>query len=192
MNTLINSGQLEQAYEAGVLDKDRHKPLISDLGRFAKMANIPARAVLTTATDKLTSEEMGLLTQMRKMRQEGCGGYYFEGEYDVPIELKLQALCGWCLRNYCDARVFTVSEILKMIKDDDMVEPSVLIIPNFFLAKKNGGDVSTWHRRELLDLLYSRFNKQKLTILYIEDIDLMAREYGASFARHLVNQYICV
>ena len=82
----------------------------------------------------------------------------------------------------------TVQEALALSKAQDMPDPTVLLIPNFFIAKDEGGQIAIWEISTLLGLLISRLAKGKVTVLYVQNLKQLELEYGKPFVAH-IKQY---
>jgi hypothetical protein len=46
-----------------------------------------------------------------------------------------------------------------------------------------------WKVQQLYDLLLQRKSLALLTVVYVEDLGALTKDYGAVFARHLKNNY---
>jgi len=179
----------EEAFEIGILNREYHARLLLNLETHAANAGIPPEFVWSKMSKYCTPEEV---TWVRRMRVEKDHGLCYRGVFPVPIEDKMMAVTGACLRNYIDARMMTVQEVLHYLKAGDMPSPTVLLIPNFCLDKGEGGDIAQWQSSSLLGLLYSRLAKNLKTVLYIGSEAALEKHYGEAFAKHIRSHYTMI
>lgn len=169
----------EEVFKSKLLDKDYHERLIQDLSQVVATAGVPASAVWMRLSAYCTKEEM---SWVKNLRSESDRGLLFIGtKFPIDVSNKMTAITGVCLRNYTDARVMSVQEVVKRIKEDSMPSPTVLLIPNFCLDKANGGDVPSWEVSSLMGLLIDRMGKGLKTILYATSMAIVQKQYGDSF-----------
>ena len=85
----------------------------------------------------------------------------------------------------------TVQDVILSLKTDSMPSNvSVLLIPNFFIGKKEGGHIADWEISSLLGMLYKRQQEGKKTIIYVSDKKALEAEYGKTFIDHLDGKFI--
>lgn len=179
----------EEAFSSGVLDKEYHARLLIDLERFTAMAGIPPAFVWTRLSSYCSLEEIAWVQGMR--RGEDYGLCYF-GELGVPVEDKMMAIAGACLRNYIDAKVMPVQAVLSMLKEDKSPSATVLLIPNFCLGKEEGGAIANWQSSSLLGMLYSRLAQNLKTVIYISSEEALEKNYGDAFLKHVKSHYTMI
>ena len=130
---------------------------------------------------------------MRTLNQHsdaGVLGLVYVGRKPAsPVAQRMMALAGACLRNFINAKVMTVQEVLARLKEGNMPNPSVLFIPNFFIGKEHGGAIPAWQVAGLWGLLLDRQAEGCQTFLYVEDMDAMAAQYGDTFKDHFINYF---
>lgn len=177
----------EEAFKRKLLDKDFHERLIQDLPQVVATAGVPASAVWMRLSTCCSKVEMLWVKNMRSL--DDCGLLFVGNNFQVPVETKMVAITGVCLRNYTDARVMPVQDVVKRIKDDSMPTPTILLIPNFCLDKANGGDVPSWEISNLMGLLLSRMGKGLKTILYASSMAVLQKQYGDSFKALLETKF---
>jgi hypothetical protein len=179
-----------EVFEIGILDKEYHARLLANLEGFASMAGIPQEFIWAKMSEYCSPEEM---SWVRRMRMGSDHGLCYRGQFPVPIEDKMMAMTGACLRNYIDARMMSVQEVLSQLKDGVMPhQPTVLLIPNFCLSHGAGGDIPTWQSSNLLGLLYSRLARNLKTVLYIDSEPGLAKNYGEPFLKHIRAHYTLI
>jgi hypothetical protein len=102
----------------------------------------------------------------------------------------MMAMAAALLRNYIDARVITVQTLLEASEHHhEIPDPTVLLIPNLFV-RQGGKGIPSWKMSLIYDLLLSRFTAGRVTVAYVEDMNLMAADYGALMAQHLKAGYL--
>lgn len=174
-------------YESGVLDPEHHERLVMDLKSICDIAGIPDHFVFTKFSTYCGEEEKEWLRDIRHPEPNKAGLVY-TGSID-SINNRMMAIAGCCLRNFIDARVMTVQDVLLHEKQKELNRPKLVLVPNFFLAKSGGGNIATWEISALLGWLYHRYAKELQTVLYVADMKLLANEYGQSFANHLKKHF---
>lgn len=181
-----NHGIPEDVFSIGILSHEYHERLLSDLDRVVETAGIPKHFVWSKMSEYCTEPEVAWVKRMRKGQDHGLA---YIGKKNKAIEDKMMAIVGACLRNYIDARLMTVQEVLTRLKNDTMPQPTVLLIPNFSLEKKDGGDIPQWQVSSLLGLLYTRLARGLKTVIYISDLNSLSMFYGESFKKHIDSHY---
>lgn len=180
----------EEVFEIGILNREYHDRLLADLKRFAAKAGIPPDFVWSKLSQYCTDADMAWV---RGMRDGNDHGLIYEGtEFHVPVEDKMMAIAGACLRNYIDARVMTVQDVLNRLKDDNMPAPTLILVPNFCMSKDDVNSVAPWQAAALLGWLYSRLAKNLKTVLYVGSMPTLEKAYGEAMARHLKAHYTII
>lgn len=177
------------AFDDGILDKDFHARLLQALEEVAQTAGIPHAFTWTKLSDYC---EQGTMEWVASIKDGLGGGLAFVGQTDMPVEDKMMAITGCCLRNYVDGRMMTVQDVLNRLRKDQMPSPTVLLIPNFSMDKANGGDIPAWQVSSLLGLLYQRLAQAKKTVLYIGSMETLESDYGSAFRKHLEAHYTII
>lgn len=177
----------DAAFKSKLLDRDFHERLIADLPAIAAKAGVNQSAIVSRLSQACTPDEVDWV---RNLRNPVDVGLIFMGtKFDVPVDVKMTAITAVCLRNYTDARMMTVQDVVKRLKDDTMPAPTVLLIPNFCLDKANGGDMPTWEVTNLMGLLLSRSSKGLKTVLHASSMAVLQKQYGDSFKALLEVKY---
>jgi hypothetical protein len=175
------------AFASGLLNKDYHERLLADLPQLVEKANVPLHAVWSRLSEYCTEEEVNWV---RTLRGSPDSGLAFVGKtFKVVPEDKMMAITGACMRNYTDARVYSVQEVIARLKSDSMPMPTVLLVPNFCLDKDSGGDMPSWEITHLMGLLLTRSSKGLKTILYCSSMTSVEKQYGDNFRKHLEAKY---
>lgn len=176
----------ESVFEAGILDRTYHDRLLLNLDGFCKRAGVPQQFVLTRLNQYCTPKEV---EWVRALRRPTKFGLCFTGKSDAEVLERMLAIGGACLRNYIDSRVMSVQTVLGYLKADNMPTPTVLLIPNFYLEKDEGGDQPSWLVSYLLGMLYSRLGSSLKTVIYVQDLNGLGKRYGAAFKAHIEAHY---
>jgi len=177
----------DEVFKSKLLDKDYHERLIQDLPQVIATAGVPASAVWMRLSSYTTEAER---LWVRNMRSDTDRGLLFVGsKFPIEVADKMTAITGVCLRNYTDARVMSVQEVVKRIKDASMPAPTVLLIPNFCLDKANGGDVPSWEISILMGMLIDRMGKGLKTVMYTTSMAVVQKQYGDSFKTLLESKF---
>lgn len=178
----------KDAFDSGLLSRDYHDRLIADLENIVKRAGVPVSAVwsrLSQLCDADCDYEW-----VRAMRFSEDGGMAYIGKpKGASVEDRMRGIVGACLRNYTNARMMTVQDVLARLKSGDMPDPTLLLIPNFCMDKADGGDIPTWQVSELLGLLIERASMGKKTVLYAPSWTALEKQYGTSFCEHIKAYY---
>lgn len=164
-----------------VLDDKIHSRLIQNLDEVALMAGVPKFMLKTSAAQYCSEDELEWLKSFRKYRAAGNVGWVYTGTPKSPIELKFMAMAAALVRNFIDARVVPVSEL---IVEGEGPNPSVLFVPNFYTVAE-GKPLASWQLQQLHSLLLRRFVAQKVTVLYVQSLDKMETHYGEGIGQHV-------
>ena len=191
MNTVMR----DEAIEAGIIDEVQHVQLLSDIAGYTRTAGIPEHYVWTSATEYCGAEELAYIGTIKQSLTDRDGeniGMVYIGDVEgAAINERMMSIAGVCLRNYINAKVMTVQAVLDAIKQGTMPSNvSVLLIPNFFSARADGGRIAEWEIANLLGLLYQRQQDGKHTILHVSNMKELGAEYGKSFKKHLQSKFV--
>jgi hypothetical protein len=168
---------------ASILDPMVHGPLLADLAHVCETANVLPEFVRCSAKPFLTAAELRWVRYFKKHRKSGCG-LVLTGKQAIPPEIKFQAIAGVLIRNYVDARVISVHTLLSLVEDDELPVPTVLLIPNLYLASQSKA-LPAWRLHALHDLLIQRRCSAKVTVVYVEELTKMEIAFGPVFAQHV-------
>lgn len=182
--------EVMQAYSTGVLSPEVHGRLVQNLDAFARRANIMESMILHKMSEfACTPEEIAYVRKIRRQSDAGSFGLLYMGKETKPVLPRMMGVAGACLRNFVEAKVVTLQELLSDIKLGTPPDATVLLIPNFFVAKSEGGKIADWHIAELLGLLYARMARGQQTFMYVSDFDSLRKTYGDPIASHLQNHF---
>lgn len=184
---------LADPYSFGVLRPEHHDRLVADLVGFAYDAGIQPQHICTPLPDIVTEAERNYLRKFRSLRSNGVSGMVLTGKnVNGKVEHRMAAFAGALVRNFIRARVMTLGTVLDHLPRHDMPSVSALLVPNFFSPANDAGSVASWQLSALYDHLLFRHMNGLQTILYASDLDLMAKEYGMTFRRHLDCHFVNV
>lgn len=182
-----------QAIESGLIDETTHEMLLADLPGVLRQANIPEKFVWTSIHDYCGEAEIDYVSTLNDKDAEAIGMMYVGNIEGASVNDRMMSIAGTCLRNYINARVMTVQDVILSLKTDTMpTNVSVLLIPNFFIGKKYGGSIADWEVSALLGMLYKRQHEGKKTILYISDKKALEAEYGKTFIDHMNGKFVLI
>lgn len=179
----------EEVFSSGLLDKVHHERLIANLDNVSKIAGVPPKFVWTKLSAFCSKEE---IEWVRRIRSADSSGLALTGKLSSSVDNKMMVMVGAFLRNYIDARVMTVQDVIQRLKDDDMPSPTVLLVPNFCVEKGEGGDIPQWQVSSLLGLLHTRLSKQQKTVLYAPSLSALEKQYGQPFRAHVEAHYTVI
>ena len=192
----MNSVMRDEAIEAGIIDEVAHIQLLSDIAGYTRTAGIPESYVWTSATEYCGEEELAYINTIKKSLHERDGdlGMVYVGDVEgSPINERMMAIAGVCLRNYINAKVMTLQAVLESLKAQTFPSNvSVLLIPNFFSSRADGGRIAEWEVANLLGLLYQRQQDGKHTVLHVSNLKELGDEYGKSFRKHLSTNFTTI
>jgi hypothetical protein len=179
-------------YATKVLFPEVHNRLVLGLKGYAEDAGIQPHWVWTPLADHVGEIECSYLKKFPGLRAEGQVNGLVLTRKTVeadPFE-HMSALTGAFVRNFIRARLMTLQSVLQQLKDGDHIEATVLLIPNFFHSKEEGGSILQWQATHLYDLLLQRAAKGVHTVLYATSIVEMGAVYGTAFSRFVTQQYL--
>jgi len=181
-----------QAFNFGVLNQEVHSSLVKNMGKISIATGVPAKYIYTADKEKggvCDTQETRWIKKCRQYRELGIGGLILTGtEFVHSPEEKMMVMGGKLIRNFIDARLVIVQELLEEMKSGEVDDSDVLLIPNFFIAKK-GSSIPDWQVNLLQGLMIKRLCQNNITVLYVQDMEQLKKSYGASLHSHLVNNY---
>lgn len=168
-----------------ILDPQQHERLIQDMAHVCKTANVLPTYVHKSMYGICSEDEISWVQNFRTHQSQGTG-LALVG-VDNP-EARIMSIAGALIRNYVDARVLSVASVLSLRDANSLPDCTVLLIPNLFMRSKGTG-LPSWKIQIIYDLMLSRLTSNKPTVVYVEDMDALASEYGRLFADHLNLHY---
>lgn len=186
------SVSVKNMFDYGVLNQDVHQSLAKNMGKISIATGVPAKYIYTedSKNDGVCLDvESDWVKQCRQHRKEGTAGLVLTGtDFNHSPEEKMMVMGGKLIRNFIDARIVIVQELLEEMKEGTIDNSDVLLIPNFFIAKK-GVSLPDWQVNLLQGLLIKRLCSSNLTILYIQGMNELKQSYGQSMYSHIHNNY---
>ena len=176
-----------------LLDKEVHKHLIADQERYATMAGISVQMLGQSAKGYLTPTEIDWLRGIKPLLKNGQANYCFVGPQKVSIHTKMMAITGCLLRNFIDARVMPLLNVLE--DEESALTPTVLLIPDFYTAGSGDKTASmnkplpAWQIPRLHSVLLSRMVSNKGTIVYASHLEKVKDCYGPGIDDLIQNHY---
>ncbi len=174
--------------KTGVIDEHYHAALLRDVDSVVRSANIPEAMLYRSMVGLCSETEIEYMRGMRRNAATGVYGLVLQGlkPRTSPLE-RFSAIAAACLRNYISARVMTLQDVLEALAESDMPEPTVLLVPNFYVGMDGGGP-SKYRVPALLGLLYARQAAGLQTVVYVQSLAAMGAAYGASCEQHLASE----
>lgn len=176
----------------GILDANVHARLIQSIDEVCATAGIPPMYVYKSLKDYTEGKEVYWISNYNTLRHQ------YSGLALVGVkksELRIMALCGAFIRMFINARVISLGNVIPL-KDgspmEDVIEPSVLLIPNLQVKTHGGKTLTAWQVQALYDVMLSRMTTGKQTIVFIESLESLGNEYGQLFKEHIENNYLIV
>ncbi len=172
---------IEHGFETKLLDRDVHARLIQDIDRIVRRAAVPLEAVCTPLSRYCGEQEIEWVKQIKKHIAAGKFGAMYHGD-QPQIERRMMWIAGACIRNFIDARVVSLLDVLQGVKSGDDSTPTITLVPNFYVE---GLELAKWQVQQLHDWLISRMIENKVTIVYVENRIALQKAYGSQIANHL-------
>jgi hypothetical protein len=176
---------MNMAVPATVLKAGVHDRLLQDIDHIASMSRVPASMIRTSSKEVLNSAAINYLTAFRGLRAEGTADAYLTGKLKTSPEKVMMGMAAALIRNFIDARVFPLQNIFD---EDNAVNPTVLLIPNFqntFVGKP----LASHQLQRLYSILLDRMVQDKVTLIYAENMAQMEKQYGQAIADFIVENY---
>lgn len=179
-------------YKPEILVPDYHLRLVEEIESVAQVANIPSRYIYKTRiADWCDETDENWVKRLKFWSEEGIAGLYYTGKIQ-HVEDRMMVMAGACIRNFIDARVYTVQSLIVKLKEETMPDPTVVFVPNFFLMPGSGGKLPEWQIALLMGWLMRRYTKNLQTCLYVESMPKLGDLYGNLFKEHLELHFICL
>ena len=174
------------AVKESILDPIIHERLLLDLGGFADTANIPQSFVHTSMSKYCTHIDMNYVRNFPQYRADNAAGLLLTG---ADSENRCMAITGALVRNFIDARLVTLNQLIDGAKDQSLVDPTVMVIPNLFV-QTDGKALTSWQIQSIYDVLLSRYTRNRPTVVYVQDLDALGIAYGVLIHTHLKEHFI--
>lgn len=166
-----------------VIDPIRHARLLQGIEGFAETAGIPEGFIHKSAREHLTEKEITWMKNYRQHR-ENNEGLLLLGVHDPDPATKMQAMTAGFLRNFIDARLRSVNNVVELLETPKELDCEVLLIPNLY--QKAYGKTFPAHKiQAVYDLLMARNARGLVSVVYVQELDALEAEWGVLFAAHL-------
>lgn len=132
------SAVAEDIYADGVLDPEVHDRLVADLRRVCERAGIAGRERLVgrPLAEVCTGFEVRWARKFHEHAEHGRFGLVYAGRLEPPVEQRFPAMVACLLRNFVDARLVSVGDL---VGDEDADVCTALFVPNLFRGRADGG-----------------------------------------------------
>jgi hypothetical protein len=182
MNTHVPA----EAFKQKVLDSGRHQRLVMNIEHYASRAGISPHHIWTAARKTFGPAEIDYLEQSISRAATGVVGAYYVGENDIVSHMA--RMVGALVREFVDARMMTVQDIVKLDEDGEEPDATVLFIPNFYMAHEYG-KYDSRKIAVLMDLLYSRAARSQPTVIHLSDKTKAIVTFGKTLPGLLTTRY---
>jgi hypothetical protein len=135
-----------------------------------------------------TKADIEWVRGFKRLDSNVAGFLYLGGHSALSTRMNLMAAA--FTRNFIQARVVTLHSLLDSIaKDtDDYSQCSVLLVPDFY-TMTHGKGLTGWKVGVLYSLLLDRFIKGKKTVLYVEDLEALLKDYQSRELNRLLEDH---
>lgn len=175
-------------YATGVLVEEHHHRLVANLEGFAKDAGIKPHWIWTRLSKEITGAEREYLLRFKHHETEGkIAGMCYVGKA-LGVDMRMQGIAGLMVRNFVRARVMTLGGVVDASAGRTLPDLTCLLIPNFYLLGSHASTIAKWQLGQLYDTLVDRSIRGRQTILYVEDMEGLAVDFGLSF-KELIDQH---
>lgn len=175
-----------QYFEGTALDPEHHAVFVKRIDEFAATAHIPVQYILDPMTKHCTAEDIDWMKTYRKHTREGKYGLCYFGKQTRPVLPRMMSITGAALRNFIDARVLPVQQLLELARQNDVPEPQLLLIPNFYI---DGSQPIAGTGQVLSSLLIDRMATSQQTVIYVESLTKMEDAYGTWITAHITDNF---
>jgi hypothetical protein len=159
-------------YEVGVLDRKIHERMVKAIDRYAQQAGIPVAAICTHLAHYVGEDEQEWVSEyLASPRNDPPPGLLYVGAWP-DVGTRMTGIAGAFIRNFVDARVVTVHQLVEA----DFPDCAVLLVPNFYAP---GGNLTAWRAAKLVDGVLVRLHAGRPVVLHVADLDTMETAYGA-------------
>jgi len=181
---------LESAVKEGRIDKSHHDRLLADLDGYTEKAGISPAHVFAPLKPTCDDLEIEWLKEFKSAFLHAfVRGFVFHGEFQPSVMDRMQHLCGWLLRNYVNGRVLLMHEVMTCLKEGEMPRATVLLVPDFYVGRREARLIPDWQVGGLHGMLLDRQAKRGITMLGITHMARMEDAYGPAVASYIAKHY---
>lgn len=163
--------------EYGILDKLEHGPILRDIDNIAAKAGVQVRYIKNSMSDVCSPKIISWVKSYRSLLEKGNLGLVLEG-VSKPDSI-CQSIAGALLRNYIDAKVVPLNQLLDRYEEGTMPNPTVLLIPNLYVKIGADKGIAPWRMQQVYDILLERASQSKSTVVYVQSKSEMKDQYGS-------------
>lgn len=171
---------LDHAIEVGVIDPDKHQPLLDDRIHLCERAGIDPDFMLLAMQDKVPEAAIKYVQAYRRLFSDNINGCVITGSLKGLTPM-LSRMVGSYMRNFVDANLCSLDTALSPA----WRHRKVLMIPDFWLRAK-----SEYVQGQMLSLMMEREGKQ--TVVAIADIEACINNCGPVMEDLLENYLVVV
>jgi hypothetical protein len=159
-----------------------HERLLMSINEVSAQSGVPVSMIHKSSVPYLTEQELDwVLNDWPMTNSSAC----LSGALKCSATTKFMAMAAIFIRNYKDARVVTLGQVLAGEVD---TLATLLFIPNFYV--KGFGKPLAFHQVQTLhDFLVKRITRNRATVVYVENLDLLATDYGSQIRQHFDEHY---
>ena len=169
-----------------ILDPIVHDRLILGMQGFCETANVHPNFVHTSMSKHCTPIDMDYVRYFKKYRNENVAGLCITG---ANSENRCMAITGAFVRNFIDGRLITLNQLIDGAKDQSLVDPSVMVVPNLFV-QTTGKALTAWQIQSIYDVLLARYTRNRPTVVYVQSMEALGTAYGEVIKSHLIDHFI--
>lgn len=174
-------------YKPKILRPEVHMTLVETIEEVADVARVPEKFIYKVKmSDYCSAAEMDWVAQYHTLREDGLAGFAYVGT-PQRLEDRMFAMAGAFLRNYIDARIFTIHEIVDRLKASNMGDYSVVMVPNFYTGGKK--KFPDWQVALVQSWLSGRYARSKVLVLGVRNMEELAVGYGTQVASHIQDRF---
>ena len=189
--------------EAAVLDRQYHARLLADIDGVCRVAGVKKELISHPAKWYCSKGEVAWLRDFRARVASGSAGLMLVGPnhngknaagdlgtVNVTPALKMMAMAAALLRNYIDARVLSVTTLIEDDEVGDVPDPTVLLVPDFYVDFEGGKQLPAYKAQRLYSILMDRYVASRATILYVQSVGGLEKNYGGAMKDFLDAHWI--
>lgn len=169
------------------LQKGVHDRLLQDIDHIASMSNVPVSMIKMSCSDYLGKGVKSWLISYRKLKAIDMASAYMLGPLKASPEKLMMAMAAVLIRNFIDARVYSLQGFLDL-EGSAARQATAVFIPNF-QNSYHGKPLASHQVQTLYSILLDRMTEDKVTVLYLDSIDQMRDQYGTSISEFITKNY---
>lgn len=177
-------------WATGVLKRKVHQPLVADLERLAHQAGVAPHWIAEPLSAHAGEVELGWARKFRRLGQwrglAYIGPYIAQGARE-DVGDRMAALCGALVRNFVDARVRTIEEVLE---EPEARYWTALLLPSF--CTEDAAALLPRQRRAVAELVLARAADAMQTVVYAPSYESVVAAYGQPTADVVQRRFLRV